>query len=157
FDKFRVPSMILIIVQLSMPVLAGLGVLRILKLKEQPDKKVDSLVKYFSIAFAAVFILSFLLEDSIKQWFIGRVVESGQRGQQLQPLHDYMAEMFTGDFKLAFFFSAAVFGTAWLFIKNRITRDLMISVIIIFTLIDLFRINYRGETYVEKSRLDEMF
>ena len=34
FDKFRVPSMILVLVQLSLPILAGLGIAKIISLKK---------------------------------------------------------------------------------------------------------------------------
>lgn len=157
FDKFRVPSMILVVVQMSFPVLAGLGLLKIIQLRENPDKKVESIIKYSAIGFVVIFLFSFLIESSLKDWFIGRINETGQRGTQLQPIHNYMADMFTTDFKFAFFFSAMAFGLAFAFIKHFISKDVLVVAIIVFTMIDLFRINHRGETYIEKSRLDQMF
>jgi hypothetical protein len=157
FDKFRVPSMILILVQMSFPVLAGLGILRIIQLRDKPDKKVESILKLSAIGFGVLFVFGFLLESSIKEWFIGRINESGQRGTQLQQIHGYMADMFIGDFKLAFFFSAACFGLAFAFAKNLVSKDIMITAIIVFTLIDLFRINHRGETYIDNEELAGMF
>jgi len=43
FDKFRVPSMILVLVQLSFPILAGLGLVKIIALKENPDEKIGKI------------------------------------------------------------------------------------------------------------------
>ncbi|MBS4033076.1 MAG: YfhO family protein [Ignavibacterium sp.] len=157
FDKFRVPSMILIVMQMSFPVLAGLGILRIIQLKDNPDKRIQSILKFSAIGFGVLFVFGFLLESSIKEWFIARVIESGQKGTQLQPIHGYMADMFAGDFKLAFFFSAAVFGLAFAFTKNLVSKDILIASAIIFTVIDLFRINHRGETYIDNEELDRMF
>lgn len=157
FDKFRVPSMILVIVQMSFPVLAGLGLLRIIHHKENPDKKVESIIKFAAIGFGVLFIISFVLESSLKTWFTQRIIESGQRGTQLQPIHSYMADMFVSDFRLAFFFSGAVFGLSILYIKHILSKDILVIAIILFSLIDLFRINHRGETYIEKSKLDNMF
>lgn len=157
FDKFRVPSMILILVQMSFPILAGLGILRIIQLKDNPDKKVESILKYAAIGFGVLFVFGFLLETSIKEWFIARVTESGQKGTQLQPIQGYMADMFIGDYKLAFFFSAAAFGLAFAFTKNLLSKDILIVAIILFTLIDLFRINHRGETYIDSVELEKMF
>ncbi|HSL87894.1 MAG TPA: hypothetical protein VK870_01185, partial [Ignavibacteriaceae bacterium] len=157
FDKFRVPSMILILVQMSFPVLAGLGLLRIIQLKDNPDKRIQSILKFSAIGFGVLFVIGFLLESSIKEWFIARINESGQKGTQLQPIHGYMADMFAGDFKLAFFFSAAVFGLAYAFTKNIVSKDILIVAAIIFTVIDLFRINHRGETYIYNEELDRMF
>ena len=45
FDKFRVPSMILVLVQLSFPILAGVGVAKLISLKNENDKKYDNLVR----------------------------------------------------------------------------------------------------------------
>jgi hypothetical protein len=157
FDKFRVPSMILILVQMSFPVLAGLGLLRIIQMKDNPDKRIQSILKFSAIGFGVLFVIGFLLESSIKEWFIARINESGQKGTQLQPIHGYMADMFAGDFKLAFFFSAAVFGLAFAFTKNLVSKDILIAAAIIFIVIDLFRINHRGETYIDNEELDKKF
>lgn len=157
FDKFRVPSMILILIQMSFPVLAGLGLLRIVQLKNNPDKRIESTLKFSFIGFGFLFLIGFILESSIRDWFIARVTESGQKGTQLQPIHDYMADMFMSDYKLAFFFSAAVFGLSFAYAKNLFSRDLLIAAVIIFSLIDLFRINHRGETYIDNAELDKMF
>jgi hypothetical protein len=157
FDKFRVPSMILVIVQISFPVLAGFGILRIIQLKDQPDKKVESVVKYSFIVFVFLFLISFLFESSLKDGFISRVNESGQRGTQLRALHDYMSGMFISDFRFAFFISAAAFGLAFAFIKNVVSRDILLGSIILLTVIDLFRINHRGETYVDNAYIEQLF
>ncbi len=84
FDKFRVPSMILVLVQLSFPLLAGLGLVKILSLKKESDFKVERLVRNAAILFGGLFVISLVLASPIKEWFIGRVVESGEKGTRLQ-------------------------------------------------------------------------
>lgn len=157
FDKFRVPSMILILVQISFPVLAGLGIIKIIQLRDNPDKRIESILKFSAIGFGILLVVGFIFESSIKEWFIGRVIATGQKGTQLQPIHGYMSDMFIGDFKLAFFFSTAVFGLAFAFTKKLISKDILVGAIILLTLIDLFRINHRGETYIDNEELDKMF
>lgn len=157
FDKFRVPSMILILVQLSFPILAGLGIAKLISLKNENDKKFDNLVKNIFLGLTIIFILTLLLASPIKSWFIGRIMESGEKGNQLQQLHDYMAEMFLTDARLAFFFSAAVFGLMFAYLKSFVSRDLMITAIIVLSLIDIFRINHRGETLKENTDIQQLF
>lgn len=157
FDKFRVPSMILILVQLSFPILAGLGIAKLISLKNENDKKFDNLVKNIFLGLTIIFILTLLLASPIKSWFIGRIMESGEKGNQLQQLHDYMAEMFLTDARLAFFFSAAVFGLMYAYLKSFVSRDLMITAIIVLSLIDIFRINHRGETLKENTDIQQLF
>jgi hypothetical protein len=157
FDKFRVPSMILVLVQLSLPILAGLGIAKLISLKNENDKKFDNLVRNIFFGLGAIFVLTIVLASPIKSWFIDRVVESGEKGKQLQQIHDYMAEMFLNDARLAFFFSTAVFGLMFAYLKSFVSRDLMITAIIVLSLVDIFRINHRGETLKDNADIDQLF
>ena len=157
FDKFRVPSMILILVQLSFPILAGFGLMKIIKLREEKELKYEKIIKNVTLIFAGIFILSFILGGPISDWFKERIANSGQRGQQLNPLYDYMSDMFLTDMHIAFFLLTAVFGLSLLYIKNRISADTLILSIILFSLIDLWRIDYRGGSYVNSPEIKNIF
>ena len=65
--------------------------------------------------------------------------------------------MFINDARLAFFFSAAVFGLMFAYLKSFVSKDLMITAIIVFSLIDIFRIDHRGETYTDNANLKQLF
>lgn len=157
FDKFRVPSMILILVQLSLPILAGLGIFKIISLKNVNDKKYNNLIRNIFYVLTIIFILTLLLASPIKGWFVDHIIASGQKGAQLQQIHDFMSDMFLSDIRLAFFFSAAVFGLIFAYINSSISKDLMIFAIIVLSLVDIFRIDMRGETYTEASNLEKLF
>ena len=157
FDKFRVPSMILVLVQLSFPILAGLGIVKIISIRNEKNKKLESLIRNTMFVFGGLFILTILLSSPIKEWFIGRVVYAGQQYSRLQPLHDYMADMFLNDFRLAMLFTSVTFAMAYAYIKSKLSADLLIVVICLMVVIDLFRINYRGETFVDNSQIEQMF
>jgi len=157
FGKFRVPSMILILVHLSFPILAGLGLAKIVSLRKEPSKKIESLTKNITMVFGGLLLITLFLSSPIKDWFIERIVATGQKGNQMKVLHDYMADMFIGDARLAFLFSAAAFGLIYLYIKSKLSADLMIIAIAGLILMDLVRIDLRGETYVENSSIEQMF
>lgn len=157
FDKFRVPSMILILVQMSFPILAALGISRIILMKTERDNNLEKIIQFAVIGFAALFIIGLLLSEPIRQWFIGRASEAGDKGQQLKPLYDYMADMFAGDFRVVFFISAASFGLAYAFLKNKISADVFVTALIIFTVFDLFRIDKRAETYTDNAEIEKQF
>ncbi|MEJ2493035.1 MAG: YfhO family protein, partial [Ignavibacteriaceae bacterium] len=157
FDKFRVPSMILVLVHLSFPLLAGLGLVRIVSLRKEPDKKIELIVKRAFQIFSGLFLITLFLASPIKDWFIERVISSGQRGSQLQVLHEYMADMFINDARLAFLFSAAVFGLIYAYVKAKLSPDLLILAIAVIVIIDLMRIDLRGEKYVEYSSIEQLF
>jgi len=157
FDKFRVPSMMLVLVQLSLPILAGLGIGRIIDLKKENDKKFDNIVRNIFFGLTAMFFLTLLLASPIKSWFIDRIAESGRKDTHAIQMTDYTAEMFLNDARLAFFFSAAVFGLMFAYLKSFVSKDLMIAVIIVLAFVDLVRIDNRGETYKNKADLEAMF
>lgn len=157
FDKFRVPSMILVLVQLSFPILAGLGLVKIISLRDSADEKVGKIIRNTFFVLAGIFILTLLLGSPIKDWFISRVVEDPEKGSRLKVLHDYMGDMFVSDTRLAFFFAAATFGLAFAFIRKKLSADHIVIAIIVLTVIDLFRINYRGETFTEYSGIEQLF
>ncbi|MFN3695411.1 MAG: hypothetical protein ACK4UV_10415, partial [Ignavibacterium sp.] len=101
FNKFRVPSMILVLVQMSMPVLAGLGLMKLLSLREEKNEKIKITIRNISFAVSGIFILVILLNNPISTWFVGRVNDyansiqqsNPQLAQQYQVLADYTAQM----------------------------------------------------------------
>ena len=157
FDKFRVPSMILVLLQLSFPMLAGFGIWKIVQAGKDRNEQITKIVQYITILLGGVFVLAIVLGSPIREWFVGRVAASGQKGEQLKPLYDYMADMFITDFRLAFFFGFAVFALSLIYSKGKITSSLLVLAIIILSLIDLFRINSRGETYTEVNQINQIF
>jgi hypothetical protein len=58
FDKFRVPSMILVLVQLCTPILAGFGLMKIISLREKRETGTIKIVKNSAIVFSVFFVLS---------------------------------------------------------------------------------------------------
>ena len=156
FDKFRVPSMILVLVQLSFPILAGLGLVKIISLKETHDTRIEKMVRNSFYVLAGIFVLTLLLGSPLKDWFISRAVANAEKGSRLKAIHDYMGDMFLADIRLAFFFTAATFGLAFAFVKKKLSADLMVIAITVLVVIDLFRINYRGETFIENSNIEQL-
>ena len=157
FDKFRVPSMILVLVQLSFPILAGLGLVKIVSLKDKPDEKISKFVRNTFYVLLGICVITLLLGSPIREWFIERVASDAQKGARLKAIHDYMADMFLTDARLAFFFSAATFGLALAFIKRKLSADLMVVSILVLVVFDLFRINNRGETFEDYSAIEKQF
>lgn len=165
FDKFRVPSMILVLVQLSLPILAGFGLMKIISLREVKDLKSIKLLKLFAYIFTGLFVVSILMNQPLSNWFASRVNEyassiEAQRqnlAQQLRALSEYMSEMFINDFMFAFGLSAFAFWCAVFYINQKLSRDIFISAVIIFSLIDLWRIDARGAKYIENPNVQGMF
>jgi len=165
FDKFRVPSMVLVLVQLSFPVLAGLGLMKIISLREDKDEKLIKIIKNISIVFTSVFALTVLLNGAVGSWFAGRVNDHAaaivssqpQLSKQFSALAGYTATMFTNDMLIAFGFLSIAFWFSFLYIRGKMSKDILIISIIILTLIDLWRIDARGARYEPNPDLQNLF
>ncbi|MHC1739000.1 MAG: YfhO family protein [Ignavibacteriaceae bacterium] len=165
FDKFRVPSMILVLVQMSTPVLAGLGLLKIINLLKEKNGTAINVLKYTAYASIAVFALSLLLSSVISGWFEGRVADFAaglpqqrqQMAQQFTALAPFMAEMFVGDMILAFAFTAAFFGGALLYVNRKISADALVLLSICIVIIDLWRVDSRGAKFIDNPDIEGLF
>ncbi len=167
FDKFRVPSMILVLDQLSFPVLAGFGLMKILSAKEEKDAKVIKLLKNSAYAFSGILVLSLLLNSTISSWFVSRVNDyadsisgtQSQFAQQFRALADYIAGMFTSDLMFGFAFVAIAFWSAVGYVNSKISKDAFVFIVIVLTIIDLWRIDGRGADakYVDNPDVKRMF
>lgn len=165
FNKFRVPSMILVLVQLSMPVLAGLGLMKLISLRQEKNEKIKTIIRNISLAVSGIFILVLLLNAPISNWFIGRVNDYAasiqqskpQLAQQYQVLADYTAQMFTTDLTLAFLFIAIGVWSIYLYINKKFSADVLVGVFIILTIVDLWRIDSRGAKYTDNPDIKSLF
>jgi hypothetical protein len=165
FDKFRVPSMILVIVQLNFPILAGLGIMKIIQAKEDNNVKIIKAIKILAFAFTGVFVLSIFLNSTLTAWFTERVTTfaSGiqaskpQLAQQYTALADFASGMFTGDFIIAFVILSLACWLAFLYLSKSLSRDLFILSLIILVTFDLLRIDARGIKYVDTPEINNLF
>ncbi len=165
FNKFRVPSMMLVLVQMSMPVLAGLGLMKLISLREDKNEKLRSIIRNISIAVSVLFVLVILINNPITNWFISRVNEYAgsiqqskpQLAQQYQVLADYIAQMFTTDLTLAFLFVASSLWSIYMYVNRKISADMMVGIFIILTIVDLWRIDARGAKYIDNPDIKTLF
>jgi len=165
FDKFRVPSMMLVLVQISFPILAALAVNRIIELKKEGNEAINNLIKYLTIIFSAILLLSLVLSSSISQWFLNRVSEyvasimasQQQKAQMLNALKDYMANMFVNDMLIAFSVTALSFALILAYLKNKISSDILIVLLVVISFLDLARIGSRGATYTPETDVEGIF
>ncbi len=157
FDKFRVPSMILNITQMTIPVLAGLGIMEIIERRKNGDRAVLQVMLKGAMVSGGLFVIALLFKSSLASWFIGHIKNAGQKAQQLQPLYDFMANMFTADLLFFLAFTGLTFAVIYSFLKKNISADLMVIVLIVFAMFDLIRIDARGAHYVDNINLEKAF
>jgi hypothetical protein len=167
FDNFRAPSMILHVVQLLFPILAGLGIMKVISLREEKNLKMENILKYTAIAFAGLFVVVLLLSGSFGDMFaqrlndfisgLGKSQREQQEAQTYKALSEYMKSMFTGDLLIGFALLALTFGLIYAYVKAKLNKELFVAAIAILIIFDLFRIGERGATYTDAASINNMF
>ena len=139
--------------------------MKIISLRTEKNIQLEKLIKNTAFVFTGIFVLGILLNGALTQWFAGRVNDYAstltasrpQMARQFQALADYTSQMFLSDFLFAFAFLAIIFWTANFYIKEKLSRDSLVLIIIVLSLIDLWRIDARGARYSEVSKIHQMF
>ncbi len=157
FDKFRVPSMILNITQMTIPVLAGIGLMELSERRKTGDKNLLQILFKGALVFGGLFVVTLIFKSSLAGWFVEHIKSAGQKAQQLQPLYDYMGNMFTSDLLFFLAFTALTFGIIYSFLKKNLSSDMMVIVLIVLAMFDLIRIDARGAHYVDEVNLEQAF
>jgi hypothetical protein len=157
--------MILVIVQMNFPILAGLGVMKIIQAKDEKKAKLTKVIKWLAFAFTGIFVLSLLFNDALIGWFTERVTSYAsiiqkskpQLAQQYTALADYAAGMFTMDLIIAFVILAAACWGALLYLNSKLSRDFYVFTLIILITFDLWRIDARGAKYIDNPEVNNLF
>lgn len=154
FNKFRVPSMILNLVQIVFPILAALGIFSIIKFKEGDEKVNVKILNYFLYFFSGLFVIFIVFNSAIKDWYVGLLKDS----QKVHPqLYDYTFNMFYEDSLIAFTVAIAGLGLTLAYLKGKLNYQFLVILIVVLTVFDLFRISSRGMRKYDESELQKNF
>lgn len=154
FNKFRVPSMILNLVQISFPILAAFGLHSIYKFKQGEEKINASIINYFLYFFAGLFVIFIVFNSSIKEWYLGLLRDS----QKVHPqLYDYTFNMFYKDSLTAFAVAIAGLGLTLVYLKGKLNYQVLVITLVILTVFDLFTISSRGMRKYDETQLQTEF
>ena len=164
FDKFRVPSMILVLVQFALPILAGLGLSEIISSKSKinsNEQTAAKILRIVAIAFSALFVISLVGQSSLADSFFSRAVhakaDNPQYAKYFESLQDYLKSMYISDLLFAFGLTALVFWGGYLYKIRKISGDALALFVVVLVLVDLWRIDGRATIYVDAPDKKELF
>jgi hypothetical protein len=152
FNKFRVPVLILMLVQFCIPLLAGYGIVSFLQFTKKGIDPIHAKYwKYLFLGFAGALLVSVIGKDLIKSIYssffplqeVGRILARSYG--QLDPaivsiLYDHIFSSVSTDITIGVTLLLIVFGLFYLYQKGKIRQPLLYSVLVIVVLIDLWRV-----------------
>lgn len=156
FNKFRVPVMVLTVVQIIIPVLAGLGLMEIINSRETKLNTFNKLFKNSFYVVIGLFVVSLIFSGSISNWFISHI-QASKNGARYQQLFPYMSEMFLTDLKIILILLSLSFGAVILFVNKKLNYTVLLTLIIALSLFDLIRIDNRALHYRNDGDISNKF
>ena len=160
FNKFRVPAMVLVLLQFSVVVLAGYGLKLIIRKFEEKDKKFFDLIQKIIIIIAVLFFI-FILSSSlfanlnlmqkgeikdIKEQYVkyyGKSEGLKNAAYKINELRSERLDKLVSDGIQAFILIIAFFGLTLVFGREKISKYVYLFLILALVVIDLLIIDSR--------------
>jgi len=140
FNKFRVPSMILILLELMVALLAGLGLYTILSLS---SKQKADLGRKFLIAtsvMGGLFLLAILFKGAFTGSYTNILAESPKAHPALTTLR---VDMFYSSLIKSLMVGTLTLGLIWVFITDKIKGVVLASSLLVLLILDLGHVDLR--------------
>ncbi len=169
YNKFRAVAMIMVIAELTLPLLAILAINEAIKIKNWDEKIKLSLIKkeislkkiiIFSVSIVGGFcLISWLMPDMFNSFtasgeeeqMVQQAVQAGNPEAQVRPvITEIMAQteiarkaIFKADALRSLIFIVLGFGTLFLYFTNKLKKELFFAAIGLFIVIDLWTVDAR--------------
>lgn len=144
YNKFRTVSSILVIAEFTIPLLAIMALVKIIKEKAEALGK-NMWKLYAGLALTAGVALLFAIFPGLFPSYtsLNEQEQLGQYPEILADLTNVRQAIFTADAWRSFFFIMAGAVVAWLYVKNKIKAIPAVCVITLLCLVDMYGVNKR--------------
>jgi len=183
YNKFRAVSMILVIAEFAIPLLAVLAIDQLTKSRQALEEKIKlpflsnpvSVKIIFFISFGltgGLALLYYLVPGALTDFFkanetnemYSQITKGGNPPDVAQSILDNLEiarqSIFKGDAIRTFFLILLAAGAIWLYFKTKIERIYIILTIAFFVLVDMWSVDRRylnNDNFVPKAKLETPF
>lgn len=142
FNKFRVPVMILVLLQFSVAVLAAYGIEKLRRAREMARRsRLETVSLWIALGFAFVWLVWIVFRGSLGTWYTGLVMGS-PRGLS-QDAAAVCLSMVTRDVLIVGFIGFVGFLSINLFLRRKLGILLLVSILSFLTIVDIWRVDTR--------------
>ncbi len=167
FNKFRVPSMILVLVQFSVAMLAAVGLERLARAgdREEQRRRLRRFWIVLTVFAGIVLVLGLYTASGLRSTAAGRIAErvaaQGATAPQAQAYGARQAEAVVGmagrDVVLALLFLGAGAALLWARLKGKIPAVVLTGALLVLTVADLWRVDVKPASYFPRSQEAGLF
>ena len=141
FNKFRVPHMILILLQFNVAILAAFGLDAVGDLKEKVIPKWGwVLAGCTSLVLIGMVLGGSTLESFLRGSFTPPRVQDPRMGQAINNLR---WDLWQSDVWMMLFWMGSLLGMTWLWIQRKVTKKIMLSLVVGLAIIDISIVNQK--------------
>lgn len=169
FSSFRAPVMIHILINVAFVILAGFGIKSIIDITKDKVKTAGFLksAKYIFMVLAIPVLFSFIgFQDYYTSQvqaspLIQKLTQQGANQQQIQQYVTQISQIAYDNVKsellVVGLLLLAAFGACYMFVKGSIKYQLFLIAIILFTIIDLWHIDFKTLHWDNKTDSEQTF
>jgi hypothetical protein len=168
FNKFRIPSMILILVQVFTPLLAGFG---IVSLVEDRTRSLPASMlirwKYTMVTSGVLFLIAITAKGlfvSIYSSFFSQADVTkalshsyGNQPQVLNELFNFIANAVATDIAVAFVLLTVTFGLFYLYWQKKISFNMLAVMLVAVVVVDLWRVDFKPMETHSREQANQYF
>ncbi len=165
FNKFRVPHMILILLQFNVAVLAAFGLDELVKLKEgKIPKWFLGIAGVMGVFFIGMVLGGSVIESAVRGSFSPPMIQDPRAAQALNNLR---WNLWLNDAWLMILFSGSLMVLIWLWINRKVSQAMLMAVTVSLAIVDIGIVNFkiiqpnrssgRGSQLMSKRVVDRFF
>ena len=142
FNKFRVPAMIMVLLEFCIVVLAAKGIRIVLYMREQDNRRFQKSILYAMIATTGMMILFFLMRGGFANMNLASAYElSNYTPDQLKSIRQTRLDMLMSSGLTSFLFAIVFLGSIWLLMAKKIGKYSFLWLVAILVVMDLLIAN----------------
>ncbi len=160
FNKFRVPSMVLLLIQFAVPILAGYGLKGLLDLRnaKKTESSGNNKVLYVILIFSGVFLLSGLIFSALMESsYIQSFADSRTGSQYPAQIHNFVWESAVSDWYQTGAILIISVVLVFLYVKKKINYITFAALLMLFLVIDMWRVGYRPMETAQNPMQEQVF
>ncbi len=137
FSKFRIPSMIFILLAISIPYLAAIGLDKLIT--NENKQIVKKKILWVFGGFIGLTFIFLIFGESILSF--SSLSDNRFNPAILSQVKDIRKELFNKGIMLALVLSGSTLGLSWLFLKGEVNKKIFSTLIVLFSIGDLWIVN----------------
>ncbi|MDP1677942.1 MAG: YfhO family protein [Bacteroidota bacterium] len=146
FNKFRIPSMMLILVQLIIPVIAGYGVAGLMEEREKKNSQGQKIFLYALAGIGVLLVLSIIAKDVllfVYEIFVPNAqgLLAAKFGDNASIVYKIVTGMIANEIMVGLLLLLIALGGFYLYQIQKIKTLLLTAFIVVIVLADLWRVN----------------